>query len=202
MLVEASLLRSKELRVWIHEQTNELILPNSERIRIGAAALHLAQEHHDAIITLIDKLLYGSAFALIRVQLEAYAHGLWLLNFATDTELQNFMKGTCPKLEQMIKKIGNAPETGGAWLKVNKETNSPQFNQLTHGGASQVIRRITEVGIESSYPDDELARLLDFSVEIEIRVAAELFALADMETLLAELEKQATVFRNSHKLNP
>jgi len=192
MSAELNLNRAKELGVWLHDRTNGLALPKDDRARIGAAALYLAQEHHDAIIVLIGARLYGSAFALARLLLETYVRGVWLLNFASDIQLQNYMKGKCPKFYMLLEAIGNTPETGGEWLKGIKEKNWDQFNELTHGGAAQVVRRITEEGIESAYPEEEQSRLLEFSGEVAIRVAAELFAIAGNELLLEELSRYDT----------
>ncbi|MBZ0092882.1 MAG: hypothetical protein K8F27_11780 [Sulfuricellaceae bacterium] len=187
--------RAKELGMWLHERTNGLNLPQNDRIRIGGTVLHLALEHYDAIIVLIDARLYGSAFSLARLLLEAYVRGAWLLNVASDTERQSYMKGKCPDFYKLLDAIGDDPETGGAWIKGTKEKNWTQFNELTHGGACHVIRRNTEEAIESAYPEEELSRLLEFSGEVAIRVAAELFAVADDELLLTQLAEKAAIIR-------
>lgn len=195
MSVELSLNRVKELGVWLHERINGLVLPQNDRIRIGGADLHLAQEHCNGIIILIDARLYGSAFALARLLLEAYVRGVWLLKFASDTQLQSYMKGDCPLFYKLLDAIGDAPETGGAWLKGIKEKNWYHFNELAHGGACQIVRRNTEEGIESAYSEEELSRLLEFSGEVAIRVATELFVVAGEELLLAELKEKAATIR-------
>ena len=193
--MDNALEKAKELRIWLHERTNGLHLPSNDRIRIAGPVLHLALEHHDAIIVLLCARLYGSAFALARLLIEAYARGIWLLNFASDAELQKYMKGKCPEFYEVLNKIGDDPETGGAWLKGIKEKNWAFFNELTHGGACQVIRRNTEEAIESAYPEEERSRLLQLSSEVAIGVAAQLFAAAGEELLLTQLEEKMTAIR-------
>jgi hypothetical protein len=163
MSLELSLNRAKELAMWLHKRIDGLVLPQNDRVRIGIAILQLALEHYHAINVLIEARLYGSAFALARPLLEAYARGIWLLNSASDSQRQSYMKGKLPKFGEILNAIGDIPETGGFWLKEIKKKNWVQFNDLVHGGACQVARRNTEEGIESAYPEQELSRLLEFS---------------------------------------
>lgn len=195
MQAELSLNRAKELGVWLHERTNGLHFPSSERVGMAGAILYLAQEHYDAIIVLLSARLYGSAFALARVLFEAYIRGKWLLSCASEDDLKEYMKGHCAGLDKLLEDIGDDLETGGAWLKKNQKVNRRHFNELTHGGASHVVRRISGGVIESVYPEEELCRLLDFSNEVAIRVAAELFGAAGQELLLKQLEEMATGLR-------
>lgn len=196
MQVELSLNRAKELGVWLHERTNGLCLLSSEQKVIAGATLYLAQEHYDAIIVLFSARLYGSAFALARPLLEAYVRGTWLLNHASPDELQKYMKGDCPKFWELLQAIGDEPGTSGYWLKKIKRKNWYGFNDLTHGGACHVVRRVTEDAIESAYPEEERSRLLYFSGEVAIGVAEQLFsvAIAGKEVLLSQLEERAAAF--------
>jgi hypothetical protein len=196
MSLELSLNKAKELGMWVHERIDRLILPQNDHVRIGGACLHLALEHYHAINVLIEARLYGSAFALARPLLEAYARGIWLLNSATESQLQSYMKGKLPKFGEILNAIGDRPETGGFWLKEIKKKNWVQFNDLVHGGAHQVARRNTEDGIESSYPEEELSRLLGFSGEVAIQLATQFFVVAGDELRLIELKNKATTIRS------
>lgn len=196
MQAELSLNRAKELGVWLHERTNGLHLPSSERMGIAGATLHLAQEHYDAMIVLFSARLYGSAFTLARPLIETYVRGTWLLNHASLNELQKYMKGDCPKFGELLRAIGDDPGTSGHWLQEIKKKNWYDFNELTHGGACHVVRRTTEGTIESTYPEEEKSNLLYFSGAVAIGVAEQLFNVASTgkEVLLTQLEERAVAF--------
>lgn len=196
--------RAKDLGVWIHAKINGKNLPRGDRIRvrIGVALLHLALEHYNAINVLITERLYGSAFALARPLLESYSRSIWVLYCATDKCLEDIKNknSDLPGISNLIEIIGKQTEPGvkeaGAWLKKIKEKNIKQFHDLTHGGILQAVRRITEEGIESNYPEEELSKLLEFSIEVAIQIACRFFVIAKNESLLAELNNIAFTIRS------
>jgi len=194
---EEDLKKAEQFAVWLHQRTNGLVFSADDRVRIGAGCLHLAQEHYDAIIVLVKARLYGSAWALARLLLEAYVRGTWLLRHASQLDLENYMKGECPKFGPLIDAIGTEPETGGAWLAEIKNRYWSVLNEYTHGGASQVARRNTDDAIEPAFVEAELSALLAFAAEVATRVAAELFALAAQEPLLLQLREKAVEMRGS-----
>jgi len=198
-ICEASVQMAENFGIWLHERTNGLELSaTDDRRRISQALFYLALEHYDSILVLLRDRLIGSAFALARPLLETYVRGKWILCAATDTDIQNFLKGKLEhSFQDLLDQIGNDPESGGAWLQKTKEFNWEAFNDLTHGGIHQVIRRLTEEYIESNYPLEEQERLVVFAIEVNIRTAIELFVLAEREPLLKELETQANHLRST-----
>jgi hypothetical protein len=50
---------------------HECNLPKTKKTRAAASCLAIAQDHHYAIVVLLDHERYASSFALIRVALEA-----------------------------------------------------------------------------------------------------------------------------------
>lgn len=198
-ICEASVQVAKDFGIWLDARTNGLELPaTDDRRRISQALFYLALEHYDSILVLLSNRLIGSAFALLRPLLEAYVRGKWILCAATDTDIQNFLKGKVePSFQDLLDQIGNDPESGGAWLQKTKELNWKAFNDLTHGGIHQVIRRLTEEYIESNYPLEEQERLVVFAIEVGIGTATELFVFAERELLLEELETQANHLRST-----
>ena len=53
----------------------------------------IAQEHHHAIILLLEKGLCASAFALVRPAFEAYVRGEWLALCADEEGVSRFLNG-------------------------------------------------------------------------------------------------------------
>lgn len=102
-------------------------------------------------VTLLDNNLPGVAWALARPMHESFVRGSWLLNHASKINVTRFIKGKCPKFPELLKDIGDAPETGGCWIKKMTELNIKKFHDLAHGEMEHVIRRMTETAIESNY---------------------------------------------------
>src|ERR1039458_10217040 len=65
-------------------------LPATARARMAFGCLDLAVEHQSGIAVLADQPLWGPAFALLRIQLEAFVRGVWLARCATDDQLAWF----------------------------------------------------------------------------------------------------------------
>lgn len=57
----------------------------------------MALEYQKAIVLLVANKLYGSALALARLIFEAYARGIWLQMYASETEIEKFKKDELKK---------------------------------------------------------------------------------------------------------
>ena len=57
--------------------TDGLQFDTTPRRKLSVTLHHLSIEHHSAIHTLVDLHGWGSAFALLRPQFEAYVRGYW-----------------------------------------------------------------------------------------------------------------------------
>lgn len=49
----------------------------------------------------LEKHLYASSYALMRIAFDAYVRGMWLANCATEEQVQKFLKGE--KMKEMNK---------------------------------------------------------------------------------------------------
>jgi len=193
-----ALREADDLVIWIHKRTDGLVFNEDDRNNIGERCFHLALEHHVAITVLVRARLYGSAWALARLLLEAYVRGTWLIHHASPLEIKEYMSGNCPRFPKLVAAIGTSLETGGAWLtETTKKSQWSILNEYTHGGASQVSRRHAEGAIESSYNEKDLTDLLSLANEVAIQVTAKLFALANQESLLEQLSEKAAQIRKS-----
>lgn len=198
-ICEVSVQVARDFGIWLHERTNGLELPaTKDRLRFSEALFYLALEHYDSIVILLSHRLIGSAYALVRPLLETYVRGKWILCAATETDIQKFSKGKLEyPLQYLLDQIGNAAETGGAWLQKMKKLNWDVLNDLTHGGMHQVRRRVTEEYIEPNFPLEEQARVVGHATEVAIFTATELFVLAERESLLEELETKVSYLRTT-----
>ena len=163
---------AKYFGIWLHGRVNEREFPDGTRERTGHSILQLAEDIGDAIIVLLEEPinLPGPALTLARPLFEGYVRGFWLLNLASETEVQNFMKGICPTLGSLLNKIPRDTNSGGAWIHKMWKLNKTYFNDLTHGGSLHVQRRFTDDSVEPSYPEKELESLLKIGIEIRISI--------------------------------
>lgn len=148
---------------------------SSSRTRCSVALLHTSLEHHKAIVRLIRENLSGSAFALIRSQFEALARGIWYQHCATDKKVERFLSGkNPPNLDQMLRDISKLPGHEDDVLTKFKEGNWGTMNDLTHGGHIQVKARNTEDGIEVSYVEAHVEKLLQTSTALSLIAGVEI----------------------------
>jgi len=189
--------RSTQFGLWLHAQCNEAVWKCSDKQRGSLALLQHALDLVDGIIVLLERRMPGPAMTLARPLFEAYARGYWLARIATEAEFEKMLRGSGPSFKEILDVLGNDAESGAAWIQNNKASNWRSFNGLTHGGAEHIFRRVTETSIEPSYPEEEQARLLEFSLEVAIRVGVEMFSVADdvdrMEALHSEVAKLRAV---------
>jgi hypothetical protein len=132
------LILAKEIGSWVHKKTNNIDIPNEKRILMGAALLQQVLDLTDAIVILLDSKLAGPAFALARPMHEGYVRAVWLLNHASEQSLSDFEAGKCPKFPKLLEQIGDAPETGGRFIKGMSNLNLQSFHGLTHGGMEHI----------------------------------------------------------------
>lgn len=90
MVVNNRVAQSENLIIWLDRFIEGLSIPTNDRAIIVAACEDVALEHHKSIVLTTREQLHGSAFALIRIQFEAYIRGQWLHYCASDDELAKF----------------------------------------------------------------------------------------------------------------
>ena len=67
------------------------------RFRLAGACLHVALDHHKAIVLLVAHRIYSTAFALVRFLLDSYVRGVWLHRCATEAEVRLYEADTHKK---------------------------------------------------------------------------------------------------------
>ncbi|HTP66452.1 MAG TPA: hypothetical protein VMJ66_13755, partial [Geobacteraceae bacterium] len=112
--------------------------PTTNRHRVAISLLHLCLEHHQGIHVLIDQNVIGSAFALLRPQLETYVRGVWFHHCAEDEQIQTFLEGgDPPRFGNLIEAIEQIEGFDCGTLSDIKNTVYRNLNDFTHGGATQ-----------------------------------------------------------------
>ena len=195
MPLAGRLSQAKDLGIWLHKRTTERNFPAELRGQTALAILQLTEDIADAIIVLLDAQMPGPALSLARPLFEGYVRGYWLLKFASDEQIPEFIAGKCPNFGGLLAAIPKDAESGGAWIHANSAKNLTNFHDLTHGGSEHVKRRIGGDSVEPRYPVQELEALLRLGNEIRVRVGCELLSLLNDEEGMVSLNKRAQVLR-------
>lgn len=128
---------------------------------IGYRSLLL--DYHVAIVMLLEKELYGSAFALLRPTVEAWVR-IHVAKMGTDETVLQLKNDTyrvdfCKIGEQ----IDEAFELEFFEKTLNKAVRDA-LHSYTHSGWFQVVRRFNESEIKSRYSDGAILNVLEGSM--------------------------------------
>ena len=152
----------------------------NNRVRAAGSCLGIAQDHHHAIVVLLDARLYASCFALLRVAFEAYVRGEWLALCATDTQVRNFLNGRePPKIDNLLGALARKDAFKEGRLSLIKKRNWKALCGYTHTGGIHVQRWNTSDGIEANYSIAELLEALRFADMIATLSVLGVLSLAD-----------------------
>jgi hypothetical protein len=188
MISETSLRSEEALVSRLSQRIEGLEISATDRNRISAGCFHLALEHHEAIVHLIRRNLFGSAMALVRPLFETYVRGIWLGKCASESELKEFQKGKIDKtFGELVADIeGHEGYNVGVLAQVKKNSWSA-MNDFTHGGVLQVIRRITADSITPNYTAEEIGETVTFAGAIGLLSTSEVALIAGRTDIASEL---------------
>ena len=143
--ISASLEGSKSLSGWVADQLHGLRIPDlsyNKRLQLAMACQHLAIEHAQAVIALVDNEFCGSVLALQRPMFEAVVRGVWLRYSATEKEITKAVQGKFPCFGTMTK---NSPPSkdrnDDPPLKSLKDRWWKRLCDYTHPGSEQILAR-------------------------------------------------------------
>lgn len=149
---------------WLRQAVHERKLPDNDRVRASGTCLAIAQDHHHAIVVLLEARLYASSFALVRVAFEAFIRGEWLARCATDAKIRQFLKGgDPPKIDCLLGDLENTPAFKERALTHIKKRTWKAMCGYTHTGGLHVQRWNTAEAIEPNYSLEELLEVLRFA---------------------------------------
>ena len=138
-----------------------LTAPNNSRTRAAGSCFGIAQEHHDAIVRLSEWRLFAAAFALVRIEFEAYVRGEWLALCANDLVVEAFIEGKePPKIDCLLAELEMLESFKQRVLSQIKQKTWKAMCAYTHTGGLQVQRWNTEEGIEANYSRGEILEVV------------------------------------------
>jgi len=172
---------------WLRQSIHEQPLPANNRVRAAASCYAIAQDHHHAIVLLIENRLYSSSFALIRLEFEAYVRGLWLATCADESQVNKFVSvknWEPPKIGELILNIeASLGEFQVQTLSEIKKQNWKSMCAYTHTGGLHIQRWNTADGIEPNYAPDEVEEVLKFSELISAMSVIGIAALGKLDEI-------------------
>lgn len=194
MNIQEKIDKSEALIQWTDKKIDGLEISSDERTRVSAACLDVALEHQKAIVLLVTKKLYGSAFSLARLIFEAYVRGLWLGTCASELEIENYKKDKLEKtFATLIQEVEQIDGFNEGILSKAKSKSWSSMNSYTHSGFLQSVRRNKTNTIEPNYNTDEIIEILGFANAIGMLSTLQIALLAGNESLAKELlEKSKT----------
>ena len=188
--IDGYLKKSQELWTWVADRLDGQRIPSlscNKRLQLAMACQHLAIEHAQAIICLIDHEFHGSALALQRPMLEAIVRGEWLRYSATDNQVDRAAKGkfSCP--DKMVRNSPRAKDQNDTPpLKDLKDIWWNQMCGYTHGGTEQLLARLGSTGLRANYQCDEVIAALRWSDMIQLYSGVEMVDAARDDALAQE----------------
>jgi len=137
------------------------VFRNNERQRLLIGYFDICMEHIQSIHVLVANKLFGSAFALIRPFYETYYRALWMLKFASNTEVKGIAKGkfTFPNMGSKIKELDSI-YTGSDFFEQLKKNSWNAMCDYAHSGQLQLSRRWKEGELELDYKDGEIIEVI------------------------------------------
>jgi hypothetical protein len=188
MNVEAEYEQQVEVIRWVNDTLSCAYELPTKNIQLAHTCFDLAIEHHAAICLLCDSQLYGSMFALLRVEFEAVVNGLWLKYVADDEQINKYEKddlrlGFGSKINMIESRLG--VENGA--LKFIQKRQWDTFCSFTHGGYQSLVRRRNETHTGSiNYPIQEIVFALRHAGSFSLFAAVELSSMTGDETVINE----------------
>jgi hypothetical protein len=195
MVMQDLIAKSESLIQWLDRTLNGIEIKPDVRSKLAAGCLDTALEHQKAIVLLVAKHLYGSAYALIRVLYESYIRGIWLHRCASDEEVNAFRYGKIKKqFSELIQEIEKIDGFEGGVLSSIKNSSWGSMNSYTHSGNLQAVRRLTEHAIESNYEPKEIEEVINFVNAMSFQVAIGIAILGGTQEVAAVLLSKAEEF--------
>jgi hypothetical protein len=188
--LEFELEYSKRTTEFIENSLMDTEYHYSDRVRLVLAYAALNLEHQSAIRILIEQNHRGSAFALVRSQVEACFRGLWVLRFSSDDEVKSIREVGAepfPKFRSMTTALDSGLGTVDLFQGIARSWRA--LNGFTHSGLEQLAMRFNAAGdLQPTYPDIKCRYLLRSSASTALLMFPPLFRVWGMNDKAEAIE--------------
>ncbi|HHF0484579.1 TPA: DUF5677 domain-containing protein, partial [Vibrio antiquarius] len=181
--------KSKNNLLQLEEALNHIELPRTDKVMIASSYYSICMEHYRSILTLLELQLYSSASALLRCLFESYVKGLWFYYCSDAKDIDRLRRDKFEKPFGAL--VSEIEETKGKGLSTAKKHLWRTLNGLTHSGAGQVSRRISDETIGSNFDEPFIEDVKRLTNNYGLLVAGELALISnDRKAQSAVLEVQ------------
>jgi hypothetical protein len=195
MSIDEAIKYSNDCHQFIWSQLTGADFLHSPRITLAFAYAGITLEHQYAILTLIRNNIRGSALALRRLQVETAFRGLWVINCATDDEVEAISQRDAepfPRFRDMMKVLDKAYGYEEYPYFQGMAQQWGYMNSLTHSGLEQLSRRIMDDGnMGPNYSDEQIADLLQTSATVSIALLPAVYERAGHNDKATDLQNWA-----------
>lgn len=203
---EKTYVRSNELHTVFTRKI--YLFENEKDIRsvLTKSLAGISFEHSNSIMQLMATGNYTTAVALLRLQYEAVARGMWLHFAAKDTFLDKYaapidikkLPPDFPTITEMIDQISKGPVKGpGEMLQSFKDVTWSGMNSYVHNGFLPIERFI------NGYPNELLIQIMQSSNALNIMIAMVLARMSNDMSLVNLVKKLQIDFQDClPKLEP
>ncbi len=185
--IEQILQESREIHTWTISSLDGIPFPVNKRLLISIAAFDVVLDHFTGITALIEKRVYGAAFALARPLFETFVRAVWLKDCATDQDLLAFEQDEFSRsCGQALKEIEQLESFKSGLLSNLKKQAWSAMSSYTHGGFQQIARRVKGKTIDPNYIDEEIIEVLRLSQAFALMAFIQIVLVAgrrDLEQL-------------------
>lgn len=192
---------AKDIAAWAMERVQGRGLSGTKRNRLAAAAFGLALEHQRGMTVLIEAKAYGSALALLRPAVEAFALGYWLLYQADENQLASFVDGKMRiGLDALLRHIADDNPAGPR--RAELQALVQRLHTLTHVGLEHLVMRQGPGVVGPQYHAEEIANALDIGSWVAKMAALDAVGgvAGDEETateMLTEVDELLAIHKSS-----
>ncbi|MGB9275646.1 MAG: DUF5677 domain-containing protein [Terrimicrobiaceae bacterium] len=182
--IKAALDYVEELRLL----ANAVKLPSGLPGHVAGACFAIVQEHHHAIVRLLEMGLNSPAFVLLRPMFETYVRGEWLAR-RTKQRVKKFLeREESLELDKLIASLESTDDFKTKFLSQVKDEYWSAMCDYAHTGGRHIGRWLTHEGIQSNYSRGEI---------LEVTQAAETIVCLSMVTGLARLANDGDLQRRT-----
>ena len=180
------------------QRIDGLDFPATERNRLSAACFRQALEHHEAIVHLVRRSLFGSALALLRPLFEHYLRGVWLAKCASAADLQMFQGGTLDRpIAAMLAAVEFHEGIDAGVLSELKRNLAPAMQDILSGGKPRGTRGSGGDTILGDHPPDEVGATVALAGAIGLLAASEVALLAGRQDIVSALIDETAVLKGA-----
>ncbi len=178
------------VREFINSNLEGFKFPDDPKSVLLVGFLSLSLDHHESVALLIRAKNTGSAFALLRPQLEIVFRAHWVIGCAAATQINQLYQDDFFKFPQM-KQMASCIDTAFAsdrFFMDWKQNSWKRLNSFAHPGHTALSRRFNGRECKPNYSESEIFEALRASNAYLILMGRFFFKVFNRPTQAKEIE--------------